>query len=69
MKNLNEYGSVYQNKETGEKFKVKKVDCSDVLMIAENGECIKSTRSTLRKFYRFIKKESKQMKYGELRKM
>jgi len=68
-RNLKEFGSVYQEKETGKKFKVKRIDCHFVLIMDENGQVEKSNRTILKEKFRFLKKESKQMKFGEFRRV
>lgn len=65
---IKEFGSVYKNKQTGKKIKVKKLDCSEVLILdEETGIIERSTFWHLKKDYKFIRKESVQMKFGKVR--
>lgn len=68
-RNLREFGSVYQERTTGKKYKVKRLDCHQVLIMDEDGNVERSNRKALKERFKFIKKESKQIKFGEFRRM
>lgn len=64
---LREYGSVYVHKQTGEKIRVRRVDSYDIVILFPDGTTRRDTRKLLEKEYKFVRKESKQMKFGEFR--
>lgn len=65
-----EFGSVYINRETGKKLKVKRLDCNQILVLdPESGQVTKASMATFKKLHRHIKKESTQFKFGKFRRM
>lgn len=65
--NEKEFGSVYIHKQSGQKIRVKRADAYSVVILFPDGTTRRDTRKILDEEYRFSKKESKQMKFGEFR--
>lgn len=63
-----QFTSVYYHRETNKKFLAKRLDGSTLKIFdPETGIISEKTRAEIQKNFRFCKKESKQYKFGELR--
>jgi hypothetical protein len=68
MIDLSKFTSVYYHKTTGRKFLVRKLDDYSIQVFdTENRTVTNTTRHFLKEDFRFSKKESKQYKFGKLR--
>jgi hypothetical protein len=67
MQNLEKFTSVYYQKTTGNKFLVRKLDDYTIQVFDVATETVTTTTRNFLKEFSFSKKESKQYKFGKLR--